>query len=124
MQRGYWMSYDAAVWVGDRPKNDAEALKTYEDLWARYENTTEPPHPTILAYIQDLTKRYPDLTELDDEHIDDSVWADGPLTGNVMGPFFYFAMTYPGARKAYPFVAETAARHGLVCFDPQTVKLV
>jgi hypothetical protein len=46
------------------------------------------------------------------------------MIGNVMCPFFYFAMTYPGAREAYAFVTETAARHGLVCFDPQTMKLV
>jgi hypothetical protein len=29
------------------------------------------------------------------------------LTGNVMGPFFYFAMTYSGAEEAMSFVAET-----------------
>jgi len=46
------------------------------------------------------------------------------MIGNVMGPFFYFAMTYPGARKALTFVAETAAAHGLVCFDPQSMTLI
>jgi hypothetical protein len=118
------MSYDMAVWVGAKPSDDAAALKEYEELWEKYEDTEESAHPEILAFIDDLTKRYPDLTELDDDHVDDSPWADGPLTGNVMGPFFYFAMTYSGAEEAVPFVAETAARHGLVCFDPQTTKLI
>jgi hypothetical protein len=118
------MSYDVAVWVGDMPTDDAAALKTYEELWERFEGTSEAPDPRILAYINDLTKRHPDLTELDDDHVDESVWADGPLTGNVMGPFFYFAMTYSGAEQALPFVAETAAAHGLVCFDPQSTKLI
>jgi hypothetical protein len=62
--------------------------------------------------------------DLDEDHLDDSPWADGPLTGNVMGPFFYFATTYSGAHEALPFVAETAARRGLVCFDPQTRMLI
>jgi len=118
------MSYDVAVWIGDRPADDADALRTYEELWEKYENTEQDPDPKILAYIDDLTKRYPDLTELDDDHVEDSPWADGPLTGNVMGPFFYFAMTYSGAEEALPFVAETADAHGLVAFDPQTTKLI
>ena len=118
------MSYDVAVWVGARPANDATALTTYEELWKRYENTDEPPHPAILAYISDLESRYPDLDQLDDEHVDDSPWAEGHMIGNVMGPFFYFAMTYPGARKALSFVALTAAAHDLVCFDPQSTTLI
>jgi hypothetical protein len=118
------MSYDVAVWVGARPADDAAALKTFEELWKRYENTVEPPHPAILAYLSDLQKRYPDLDELDDWPADDSPWAEGHMIGNVMGPFFYFAMTYPGARKALSFVAETAAAHNLVCFDPQSTTLI
>ena len=88
------MSYDVAVWVGSRPPDDTAALATF-----------------------------PDLDELD-EHVDGSVWEEGHMIGNVMGPFFYFAMTYPGARKALTFVAETAAAHGLVCFDPQSMTLI
>ena len=56
------MSYDVAVWVGSRPPDDTAALATF-----------------------------PDLDELD-EHVDGSVWEEGHMIGNVMGPFFYFAM--------------------------------
>lgn len=66
-----------------------------------------------------LQDHYPDLMDLPDDDLDTSAWADGPLTGNVMGPFFYFALTYSGAEEALAFVAETARTHGLVCFDPQ-----
>jgi hypothetical protein len=111
------MSYDVAVWVGDTPTDDKQALQTYEALWERYESTDEPPNQRILGYIGSLTARYPDLTVLSD---DDSPWADGPLTGNVMGPFFYFSMVYSKVEEALPFIAETARHHGLVCFDPQT----
>ena len=118
------MSYDVAVWVGSRPPDDTTALATFNELWKRYDGTDEPPHPAILAYLSDLETKYPDLDELDDEHVDESPWAEGHMIGNVMGPFFYFAMTYPGARKALAFVAETAAAHGLVCFDPQSTTLI
>lgn len=118
------MSYDVAVWVGERPADDAAAAATYDELWARYEDAAVEPDPRILAYIADLTARYPDLDDLDDDHLDDSPWADSPLVDNVMGPFFYFSMTYPGADEALPFVAATAAAHGLVCFDPQDGTLI
>ena len=94
----------------------------FEELWKRHEGTNEPPHPAILAYIHDLERRYPDLDAVGD--LDESPWAEGHMIGNVMGPFFYFAMTYPGARKALSFVAETAAEHDLVCFDPQSMTLI
>lgn len=118
------MSYDVAVWVGPKPADDASALQTFEELADRYEDGGEAPHPEILAYIEDLTKRYADLTELDDHHIDDSPWAVGPLTGNAMGPFVYLNLRYGRLEEALPFVAEAAAGRGLVCFDPQTTKLI
>jgi hypothetical protein len=33
-------------------------------------------------------------------------------------------MTYTGAERALPFVAETARGRGLVCFDPQEQRLI
>jgi hypothetical protein len=122
--RGKQMSYDVAVWVGPKPADDASALKTFEELADRYEESGEAAHPAIIAYIEDLTERFADLTELDDDDIDESPWAVGPLSGNAMGPFLYLPMTYGRLEEALPFVAEAAARHGLVCFDPQTTKLI
>jgi hypothetical protein len=51
-------------------------------------------------------------------------WADGSLTGDVMGPFFYFSLRWSKAEEVLPFIAETARNHGLVCFDPQRAELV
>lgn len=118
------MSYDVAVWDGARPADDEQALHEYEVLWERYEDAGEPPSQRILDYIASLTARYPDLTDLPDEDVDDSPWADGPLTGNVMGPFFYFALVYSMVDEVLPFIAATARRHGLVCFDPQRRRLI
>jgi hypothetical protein len=118
------MSYDVAVWDGERPADDEQALRTYEALWERYGDAAEPPSPRILDYIAALTARYPDLTEHSSDDVDASPWADGPLTLDVKGPFFYFALVYSKVDEALPFIAETARRHGLVCFDPQRQRLL
>ena len=118
------MSYDIGVWVGESPPDVASAIERFQEHMIRLEGEPEPPHPAILAYIEELTSRYPDLTELPDEDVDESPWADGPLVNNATGPFYYFSMTYSGAEKALEFVAEAAARRGLVCFDPQGTRLI
>ncbi len=113
------MSYDIAVWVGERPLDDDEATRVYERLYEQSENTDAAPSPLLLDFIGALTSRYPDLMDLSEDDSDGSPWADGPLTLNVVGSFFYFALTYSGAEEALPFIAETARAHGLVCFDRQ-----
>src|SRR5437870_781951 len=118
------MSYDVAVWDGQMPANDEQAMEVYQSLWERHKTTDEPPSPRILGYIQSLTARYPDLMDLSDDEGDDSPWADGPLTKDVMGAFFYFGLVFSKAEEALPFIAETAREHGLVCFDPQAERLI
>jgi hypothetical protein len=103
---------------------DEAALERYNELWARYEDTEESASPRLLSYIDGLTAKYPDLDDLPDDEVDDSPWADSPLLGNVMGPFFYFALMPSKADETVPFIAETARRHELVCFDPQQERLL
>ena len=117
------MSTDLAVWEGPAPRSNAEALDTYELLYSRYVGSGKavPPTERIAAYVGILLARYPDLTDLDDETVDDSPWADGPLIGNASGPLLYFAFVgNDAAEDAWTFAVEAARRAGLVCFDPQT----
>lgn len=55
------MSYDLAVWEGDRPANDAAA--EFEALYARFVESEESVEPTarIAAYVATLLDRYPDI---------------------------------------------------------------
>jgi len=119
------MSIDLAVWEGPRPASDADALKQFESLYARYveSGSRAAPSERISAYVAALLARYPDLTELDDDSVDDSPWSDGPLIGNASGPFIYFGFVVSGVEKAWSFAVKTAREHGLVCFDPQTETL-
>jgi hypothetical protein len=114
------MSYDVAVWEGERPKDDGQALEVFEGLWKRCGNAGDPPSPRVLEFVEALTARYPDLTvDLLEEELDELPWASWPLTGHVMGPFLYINLRWSKAAEVLPFIAETARQHELVCFDPQ-----
>jgi len=116
------MSYDLAVWEGERPKSNGEAGKTFEALMAKYQEADESPEPTpaLRRYVEALLAKYPDL---DDDNEDECPWADAPLINNATGPLFYFAMVFSKAETASAFAADLAKKHGLVCFDPQLDKL-
>jgi hypothetical protein len=120
------VSIDLAVWEGPEPASDGEALQTFEELYERYVEAEDKTVPTdrIAAYVSALLARYPDLTELDNDVVDDSPWADGPMINNAIGPFIYFGMvTNDAAEEAWPFAVSTARSLGLVCFDPQSNEL-
>ena len=116
------MSYDLAVWVGARPRSDADASSLYEQLMERME-VGEPdvePSPAIRAYVEALLQRWPDIT---DDAGEDSPWADGPLMANAVGDAIYFSMVWSRAEEASAFAARLAEEHGLVCYDPQSETL-
>ncbi len=54
------MSYDLAVWDGDRPLNDGQAGTTYDELFERYlesDDVVVPLVPRIVAYMEALVAR-------------------------------------------------------------------
>jgi hypothetical protein len=120
------MSYDLAVWVGDVPRSDTASLAEYTTRMDAMEAVLErdadaEPHPRLLAFADALLSRYPDL---DDDNENDTPWADAPIKNNIVGDLFYFSMAPSHAEGAIPFIVETADAHGLVCFDPQTERLL
>jgi hypothetical protein len=116
------MSYDLAVWEGERPADDKTAGRVFEDLCARYieSETDHPPTERIAAYVTGLLARWCDLAEDED---DTSPWSVGPLMSEARGPLIYFPMRYSMAEEASAFAASLAESMGLVCFDPQYDKL-
>ncbi|MFF3213994.1 hypothetical protein ACFYYB_25370 [Streptomyces sp. NPDC002886] len=116
------MSYDLAVWEGERPADDRSASRVLTDLYDRYLDT-EVEHPraeSIEAYVAALLERWCDITEDVDET---SPWAAGPLMGEGRGPIIYFALRWDRAEEASAYAAALAASMGLVCFDPQQNRL-
>ncbi|MEY9484230.1 cytolysin (calcineurin-like family phosphatase) [Streptomyces calvus] len=110
------MSYDLAVWDGDRPFDNRAASATYDELHERYlepDDVAVPPAPRIVAYVEALVARYPD----DGDH--GVVWASPPVIDEASGPIVYLLMSYGQAEEVSEFAAALARKHGLVCFDPQ-----
>ncbi|MER7682511.1 hypothetical protein [Streptomyces sp. NPDC096934] len=116
------MSYDLAVWEGERPADDKAARRNFRDLYERYVGTEveHPPTERIAAYVAALLERWCDLTEDVNET---SPWSTGPLIGEASGPFIYFPMQWSRAEEASTYAAALADSMGLVCFDPQQNRL-
>ncbi|MEH0450292.1 hypothetical protein QA811_43970 [Streptomyces sp. B21-102] len=116
------MSYDLAVWEGDRPADDRSARRVFADLYERYLDgeVEEPPSAGITAYVTALLERWCDITEDEDET---SPWSVGPLINAAGGPLIYFGMGWGRAEEASGYAAAVAASMGLVCFDVQQDRL-
>ena len=116
------MTYDLAVWEGERPADDAAAGELFSSLYEQYIDTDVdfPATASIAKYVALLLERWPDLTEDED---DISPWSTGPLIGEATGPLIYFPMRWSMAEEASAYAAEIAASLGLVCFDPQAQQL-
>lgn len=71
------MSYDLAVWEGERPSDDEIALQVFEDLAERSEEDHSPPSPRIRAYVNALVKRWPEDEE--------GPWSVSPVIEDAAG---------------------------------------
>jgi hypothetical protein len=121
------MTYDLAVWEGERPVDDEAGTKYYMEHVAsalgNYEESDvldEPPTPRIRAYVEALLERWP---ELDTDEGDSSPWCTAPLIGEAWGSFIYFGLVWSMAEEASAFAADLAQQHGLVCYDPGLERL-
>ncbi|MFJ2565206.1 hypothetical protein ACIO02_19940 [Streptomyces sp. NPDC087568] len=116
------MSYDLAVWEGERPADDKSAGQVFNDLHDRHIDgeVEEPPSERIAAYVAALLERWCDITE-DEE--DTSPWSTGPLISEASGPLIYFPMRWSMAEEASAYAAAVAESMGLVCFDLQQDRL-
>ncbi|MEU2455949.1 hypothetical protein ABZ605_38405 [Streptomyces sp. NPDC012765] len=108
------MSYDLAVWEGDRPADDKSAGRTFRDLYERYldDELEVAPSERITAYVDALLERWPDGEET-------SPWSVGPLIAAASGPVIYFGMAWSRAEEASSYAAAVADSMGLICFDVQ-----
>ncbi|MEU1182861.1 hypothetical protein ABZ464_35525 [Streptomyces sp. NPDC005820] len=113
------MSYDMAVWEGQRPVDNRSAGRVFEDLYERFlddEHAEHPPTERIAAFVGALLGRWCDATEDVEES---SPWAAGPLIHGAGGPLVYLPLRWDRAEEASVHVASMANSMGLVCFDIQ-----
>ncbi|GAA1045746.1 hypothetical protein [Streptomyces murinus] len=113
------MSYDLAVWEGQRPTDNRSAGRVFEDLYDRFlddDDAVHPPTERISAFVGALLNRWRDATEDVEEA---SPWAAGPLICGAGGPLVYLPLRWDRAEEASAYVADLADSMGLVCFDVQ-----
>jgi hypothetical protein len=117
------MSYDLAVWEGERPVDHAAAGRLFAEFYERYVGTDveDVPTPKITKFVELLVARWPDLSDDTDET---SPWSTDPLISEASGPFIYFPMRYSMYKEAVVYATEVARSLGLVCFDPQDEQLL
>jgi hypothetical protein len=113
-EKVYGMSYDLAFWEGPRPRDDDEASEVFEELWDALDESDEdvPPTPAIQALVGILESRWP-VTDTD------APWATFPLAEEAQGATLYVNLVYGRPDHDLVFMASTARRLGIVCFDPQ-----
>lgn len=116
------MSYDLAVWEGERPADDKTAGQVFSNLYDRYLDgeVNEPPSERIAAYVAALLERWCDITEDEDET---SPWSVGPLIDSASGPLVYFGLAWGRAEEASAYAVAVAGSMGLMCFDVQQDRL-
>ena len=116
------MSYDLAVWEGDRPADDAAAAAEFERLYNRYVDSGEgaPPTPKIASYVQALQDRCPDGGTEDGT---DRPWTTGSLLNDACGPLIYFPIGWSRHDEVLGWAVQLAEDRGLHCFDPQRNQL-
>jgi hypothetical protein len=113
------MSYNVAVVVPPVPADDAEA-------WAGLNEWIEQlgPRPGVILELHDrLTARFPCMSAVPDDQIDDTVWSDGPLINNFLHRAAVLGVSYPRVGEVLPFLVETATALGLVVFDWATERV-
>jgi len=112
------MSYDVAVWVGERPANDDAAAEEFEARADASEADARPPGARIRAYVDALLKRFPEGGE-------EGVWASEPVLDEGGGDFLYLDLSVGDhLDEVVGHAGELAQRHGLVAYDPQRECLI
>ncbi|WP_182376965.1 hypothetical protein [Nocardioides sp. WS12] len=111
------MSYDLAVWVGDRPPDDDTASRVFESQIERSRSSSEPPRVEIQGFVAALTSVYPEGTM-------DGIWAFEPLLDGAIGGLLILNMTTSDhLDDVVTYATRLAKQHGLVAFDPQFSEL-
>lgn len=118
------MSYTIDLLVGSLPSPDAEAWKQIETLRASHYDDKREKAPELVALHSALTARYPCLSSYgDDEEIEDSPWADGPMINNFSHEMGMLAISSSKVEEVVPFIIETANSLGITVADGQTGKI-
>ena len=109
------MSFDLSVWYSSRPVEPSEGGPFHVALCEGERGRVEPS-PHVHQFVQELTARYPQIDDVPEERVDDCPWsiAFDQSDGHVM-----MSIAWSRAEEMLAVVRDLAAKHRLVCYDPQ-----
>jgi hypothetical protein len=114
------VSYDLFVFKGPIPRSEVEFTGLLERFEAGDEAAFEAS-PQVVAFYEDLLRKFPALEDLPDDKVDDSVWA---MTPDESERLIALNFSWPDAEKVAKEVPKLARRHGLAVMDPQSGVIV
>lgn len=109
------MSYDLAVWHVSRPITTEEAADIYDRL-GEPDLTGVELYPGVSAFMAELTAQYPQIDDWPEEDIDNCPWS---VQFEHSDSYVVICMSHSRVSEIVPIVEEFAAKHDLVCFNPQ-----
>jgi hypothetical protein len=113
------MSYNVAICLPPiSPKDD--------DAWAEINILIDEIGPISKEFIdlhRQLTSRYPCLSDLSDNEIDDGVWSDGPLINNFGHRAAVLGIVSSRVDEVLPFLITTANSMNMAVFDWATEQI-
>lgn len=109
------MSYDLAVWYSTQPITTQEAAAIYGRLGTETVNDVEH-HPGVNSFVEELTAQYPQIDDWADDDIDDCPWNDA---FDQSPGYVVMCISFSRVNEIVPMVQKLAAKHDLVCFNPQ-----
>ena len=119
------MSFTVDFFIEDLPSDEQEAWKLIEKMREEYYEDESEKSELLLKLGDVLTSKYPCLTSYDDDDpaMDDSPWADGPMTDNMASKMGMIAIRYSHVEEVFPFVLESAINLGLIVVDGQSEQI-
>jgi hypothetical protein len=109
------MSYDLAVWHASRPITTQEAGDIFRRL-GEEELSAVGPHPGVNAFLAALTAQYPQIDDWDDNDIDNCPWS---VAFDQSDRYVVMCISFSRVAEMMPLIEGLAAKHDLVCFNPQ-----
>ena len=119
------MSFTVDLIISTLPENDKDAWRVIEEMRERYYEDEGEKSPLLIKLHEELILRYPCLSSYkdDDEDMENSPWADGPMLGNFASEMGMLAVVWNRADEVFPFILEKALALGITVADGQSEKI-
>ena len=107
------------AWLSKSAISDKDAARQYAAL-LEGKQVSKPWDAAVYRFLTQLTELYPDIETLPEDKADDSPWA---CSLEVSDAHVIMALRLDRYASVFPAIIQLANHHGLVCFDPQNVKV-